>query len=165
VPAYASVVVQFDPVHLAPVAAEAAVRRLAKALDQVPVEPGRVIEIPMHYDGPDLLETAERSNLSIDDLIGLHSGREYHAFFIGFLPGFAYCGVLDPRIVAPRLSRPRERVPAGSVAVADGQTSVYPFASPGGWRLIGRTDVRVFDSTRDPPALIRPGDRVRFVAR
>jgi len=165
VPAYASVVVQFDPVHLAPVAAEAAVRRLAKALDQVPVEPGRVIEIPTHYDGPDLLETAERSNLSIDDLIGLHSGREYHAFFIGFLPGFAYCGVLDPRIVAPRLSRPRERVPAGSVAVADGQTSVYPFASPGGWRLIGRTDVRVFDSTRDPPALIRPGDRVRFVAR
>ena len=164
-PAYASVVVQFDPVHLAPVAAEAAVRRLAKALDQVPVEPGRVIEIPTHYDGPDLLETAERSNLSIDDLIGLHSGREYHAFFIGFLPGFAYCGVLDPRIVAPRLSRPRERVPAGSVAVADGQTSVYPFASPGGWRLIGRTDVRVFDSTRDPPALIRPGDRVRFVAR
>ena len=164
-PAYASVVVQFDPVHLAPVAAEATVRRLAKALDQVPVEPGRVIEIPTHYDGPDLLETAERSNLSIDDLIGLHSGREYHAFFIGFLPGFAYCGVLDPRIVAPRLSRPRERVPAGSVAVADGQTSVYPFASPGGWRLIGRTDVRVFDSTRDPPALIRPGDRVRFVAR
>ena len=161
-PAYASVVVQFDPVHLAPVAAEAAVRRLAKALDQVPVEPGRVIEIPIHYDGPDLLE---RSNLSIDDLIGLHSGREYHAFFIGFLPGFAYCGVLDPRILAPRLSRPRERVPAGSVAVADGQTSVYPFASPGGWRLIGRTDVRVFDSTRDPPALIRPGDRVRFVAR
>jgi inhibitor of KinA len=165
VPAYASVVVQFDPVHLAPVAAEAAVRRMAKALDQVPVERGRVIEIPTHYDGPDLLETAERSNLSIDDLIDLHSGREYHAFFIGFLPGFAYCGVLDPRIVAPRLSRPRERVPAGSVAVADGQTSVYPFDSPGGWRLIGRTDVRVFDTRRDPPALIRPGDRVRFLAR
>ena len=96
--------------------------------------------------------------------VALHSGRTYRAFFLGFLPGFAYCGVLDPRIVAPRLVRPRERVPAGSVAIADGQTSVYPFDSPGGWRLIGRTDARVFDSTREPPALIRPGDRVRFVA-
>jgi len=89
----------------------------------------------------------------------------YRAFFLGFLPGFAYCGVVDPRIVAPRLVRPRERVPAGSVAVADGQTSIYPFDSPGGWRLIGRTDVRIFEGTREPPALIRPGDRVRFVAR
>ena len=158
-------VVRFDPLRLAPAAAEATVLRLAKTLDRVPVEPGPQIEIPTHYDGPDLLETAERSKLSVDDLIGLHTGREYRAFFLGFLPGFAYCGVLDARIVAPRLPRPRERVPAGSVAVADGQTSVYPFDSPGGWRLIGRTDVRVFDSTRDPPVLIRPGDRVRFVAR
>jgi KipI family sensor histidine kinase inhibitor len=94
----------------------------------------------------------------------MHSGREYRAFFVGFLPGFAYCGVLDPRIVAPRLERPRERVPAGSVAIADGQTSVYPLDSPGGWRLIGRTELRVFDAAREPPLLIRPGDRVRFVA-
>jgi KipI family sensor histidine kinase inhibitor len=150
---------------LAPADAENKVMRLAEALDRVPIEGGRAVEIPTHYDGPDLAETAERSKLSVDDLIGLHSGREYRAFFLGFLPGFAYCGVLDPRIVAPRLVRPRERVPAGSVAVADGQTSVYPFDSPGGWRLIGRTDVRVFDSGRDPPVLIGPGDRVRFVAR
>jgi inhibitor of KinA len=139
--------------------------RLARGLARVETEGGRVVEIPTWYDGPDLVETAERSKVSVDDLIGLHSGREYRAFFLGFLPGFAYCGVLDPRIVAPRLPRPRERVPAGSVAVADGQTSVYPFESPGGWRLIGRTDVTVFDSTRDPPVLIRAGDRVRFVAR
>ena len=165
IPAYASVVVRFDPLRLAPAAAEATVLRLAKTRSRVPVEPGPLIEIPTHYDGPDLLETAERSKLSVDDLIGLHTGREYRAFFLGFLPGFAYCGVLDARIVAPRLPRPRERIPAGSVAVADGQTSVYPFDSPGGWRLIGRTDVRVFDSMRDPPVLIRPGDRVRFVAR
>lgn len=139
--------------------------RLAETLEQVDIQGGRVVEIPTYYDGPDLVETAERSTLSVDDVIALHSGREYRAFFLGFLPGFAYCGVLDPRIVAPRLVRPRERVPAGSVAVADGQTSVYPFESPGGWRLIGRTEVRVFDSAREPPVLIRPGDRVRFIAR
>ena len=165
VPAYASVVVRFDPLRLAPAAAEAAVLRLAKIRDRVSPNPGRVIEIPTYYDGPDLVETAELSRLAVDALIALHSGREYRAFFLGFLPGFAYCGVLDPRLVAPRLVRPRERVPAGAVAIADGQTSIYPFDSPGGWRLIGRTDLRVFDATRDPAALIEPGDRVRFVAR
>jgi inhibitor of KinA len=129
------------------------------------MEAGRVVEIPTYYDGPDLVETAERSKLSVDELVKLHTGREYRAFFLGFLPGFAYCGVLDPRILAPRLLRPRERVPARSVAVADGQTSIYPFDSPGGWRLIGRTDVRMFDKAKDAPAFIRPGDRVRFIAR
>lgn len=156
---------RFDPLRLAPADAERKVAELVSALDRVAVEGGRLVEIPTHYDGPDLAETAERSKLSVNELIGVHAGREYSAFFLGFLPGFAYCGLLDPRIVAPRLTRPRERVPAGSVAIADGQTSVYPFDSPGGWRLIGRTEVRVFDSTREPPVLIRPGDRVRFVAR
>jgi inhibitor of KinA len=165
VPAYASVVVRFDPLRLAPIEAEVRVKKLANSADPAASDAGRVVEIPTHYDGPDLLETAERSKLSVDELVKLHTGREYRAFFLGFLPGFAYCGLLDPRIVAPRLVRPRERVPAGSVAVADGQTSVYPFDSPGGWRLIGRTDVRMFDKTKDPPVLIRPGDRVRFIAR
>jgi KipI family sensor histidine kinase inhibitor len=158
-------VIRFDPLRLVPAAAETTVLRLAKTLEHPPIETDREIEIPTQYDGPDLFETAERSSLSVEELIAVHSGREYRAFFLGFLPGFAYCGVLDPRVVAPRLVRPRERVPAGSVAIADGQTSIYPFDSPGGWRLIGRTDVRVFDSTRDSPALIRPGDRVRFIAR
>jgi KipI family sensor histidine kinase inhibitor len=164
VPAYASVVVRFDPLRIAPADAEREVVRLARAERRTSIEGGREIEVPTRYDGPDLSETAERSKLSVEELIALHSGRVYRAFFLGFLPGFAYCGVLDPRIVAPRLVRPRERVPAGSVAIADGQTSVYPFDSPGGWRLIGRTDLRIFDSTRETPALIRPGDRVRFVA-
>jgi len=165
VPAYASVVVRFDPLRIAPADAEREVMRLAKAESRLTIQGGRDVEIPTHYDGPDLLETADRSKLSVNELVALHSGRIYRAFFLGFLPGFAYCGVLDPRIVAPRLVRPRERVPAGSVAIADGQTSIYPFDSPGGWRLIGRTDVSVFDSARETPALIRPGDRVRFVAR
>lgn len=137
--------------------------RLAKTQGRL-IESPREVEIPTHYDGPDLLDTAERSKLSVAELVALHSGRVYRAFFLGFLPGFAYCGVLDPGIVAPRLVRPRERVPAGSVAIADGQTAVYPFDSPGGWRLIGQTELRVFDAASEPPALIRPGDRVRFVA-
>ena len=100
--------------------------------------------------------------MSVDDLVSLHVAREYRAFFVGFMPGFAYCGTLDARIVAPRLERPRERVPAGSVAIADGQTAVYPLDSPGGWRLLGRTAAVMFDPTRDPPILVRAGDRVRF---
>lgn len=156
---------RFDPLRLAAADVEDKVMRLARALTRVELGDGRLVEIPTRYDGPDLAETAEHSKVSVDELIRLHSGRVYRAFFLGFLPGFAYCGVLDPRIVAPRLPRPRERVPAGSVAVADGQTSVYPFESPGGWRLIGHTDVSVFDSTRIPPVLIRAGDRVRFVVR
>ena len=164
VPAYASVVVRFDPLRLAPADAEREVMRLAMVPGGASIEGVREVEIPTRYEGPDLLETAERSKLSVAELVALHSGRIYRAFFLGFLPGFAYCGVLDPRIVAPRLVRPRERVPAGSVAIADGQTSIYPFDSPGGWRLIGRTDVRVFDGAKEPPVLIRPGDRVRFVA-
>jgi inhibitor of KinA len=158
------VVVRFDPLRLTPAAAEREAVRLARGLGQTPVALGHEVEIPTWYDGPDVAETAARSKLSVDELVALHSGREYRAFFVGFLPGFAYCGVLDPRIIAPRLERPRERVPAGSVAIADGQTSVYPLDSPGGWRLIGHTEVRVFDPARTPPVLIRPGDRVRFVA-
>jgi inhibitor of KinA len=156
--------VRFDALRVAPADAEQEVMRLAKTHGRVAFEDGREVEIPTHYDGPDLVETAERSSLTVEELVALHSNRVYRAFFLGFLPGFAYCGVLDSRIVAPRLVRPRERVPAGSVAIADGQTSVYPFDSPGGWRLIGRTDLGVFDGAKDPPALIRPGDRVRFVA-
>jgi KipI family sensor histidine kinase inhibitor len=164
IPAYASVVLLFDPVHMSwPDAA-----REAKALAAAPPRPaaasaGRLIEIPTAYDGPDLAETAARSNLSPAELVALHSGREYRAFFLGFMPGLAYSGMLDPRIDAPRLASPRPRVPAGSVGVANGQTVVYPVDSPGGWRLIGRTELAVFDAARDPAALIRPGDRLRFV--
>jgi KipI family sensor histidine kinase inhibitor len=123
-----------------------------------------VVEIPTRYDGPDLEEVARLSGLTRDQVIEAHTSREHRAYFLGFMPGFAYCARLDERVVAPRLPTPRTHVPAGSVAIADGQTAVYPFASPGGWRLIGSTDLVIFDPERDPPALIRPGDRVRFRA-
>lgn len=166
VPAYASALLRFDPLKTAPADAEKLAQTML-ARGQFMLIPGgkvrRLVEIPTTYDGPDLAETAERSRMSVDELVALHTSREYTAYFLGFLPGTAYCGRLDPRIVAPRLERPRERVPAGSVAVADGQTIVYPLASPGGWRLIGRTDLAMFDPTAAEPVRIRAGDRVRFV--
>jgi KipI family sensor histidine kinase inhibitor len=166
VPAYASVVLRFDPLRIEPTQAEKLAAELLvrgeSVLDAV-AEPRRLVEIPTTYDGPDLAETAERSRLSVDELVALHAKREYTAYFLGFMPGFAYCGRLDPKILSSRLERPRERVPAGSVAIADGQTGVYPFASPGGWRLIGRTALPMFDPSAAEPVLIRAGDRVRFV--
>jgi inhibitor of KinA len=144
------------------VGAERAAADLATRAVPAGRRPDRTIEIPTVYDGPDLADTAARSRMSVDDLVSLHVAREYRAFFVGFMPGFAYCGTLDPRVIAPRLERPRERVPAGSVAIADGQTAVYPLDSPGGWRLIGRTQAVMFDPTRDAPILVRAGDRVRF---
>ncbi|HEV8229810.1 MAG TPA: carboxyltransferase domain-containing protein [Candidatus Limnocylindria bacterium] len=167
VPAYASALLHFDPLRISPAEAEQAAHAIVArgpAHATAGAKP-RVTLIPTTYDGPDLADTAERSGLSVEKLISLHAGREYTAYFLGFLPGFAYCGRLDERIVAPRLERPRERVPAGSVAVADGQTAIYPLASPGGWRLIGRTDVAVFDASAAEPNRIRAGDRVRFVPR
>lgn len=166
VPAYASVLLRFDPLVLSPEAAVARARQIAETQPEVAMpQTGRLIEVETRYDGPDLAAVATLSGLTPDDLVALHAGREYTAFFLGFMPGFAYCGTLDPRIVAPRLKTPRVRVPAGSVAIADGQTAVYPFDSPGGWQIIGRTEVRPFDAAADPPALIVAGDRVRFVAR
>ena len=165
VPAYASIVLRFDPLRLDPARAGSEAKRVALATPSVAGEPDRSIEIPTCYDGPDLADTAARSAMSAEELVAIHTAPEYRVFFLGFVPGFAYCGPLDTRIVAPRLERPRERVPAGAVAIADGQTAVYPLDSPGGWRLIGRTELALFDPRRDPPALLRPGDRVRFRAR
>lgn len=164
VPAYASVLVRFDPLRIVPSEAARRARSLAATVQQVPGRAtGRVIEVPTRYDGPDLAAVAALSGVTTERLVALHAGRDYTAFFLGFMPGFAYCGMLDPGIVAPRLEAPRVRVRAGSVAIADGQTAVYPFDSPGGWRIIGHTELRPFDASADPPALIVAGDRVRFV--
>jgi KipI family sensor histidine kinase inhibitor len=161
IPTYASVLLRFDPLALDPLAAEDAARAILDARGSFGA--GRTVEIPTRYDGPDLEEVARLSGLSTREVIAAHTSRDPLAYLLGFMPGFAYCGALDPRIVAPRLASPRTRVPAGSVAVVDGQTAVYPVGSPGGWRLLGTTDVVVFDPRREEPALIRPGDRVRFI--
>lgn len=163
VPTYASVLLRFDPLVLDPRTAEEAARGILDAPAAFPA--GRAVEIPTRYDGPDLEDVARLSGISPREVIAAHTSREHLAYFLGFMPGFAYCGGLDPRIVAPRLPSPRTHVSAGSVAVVDGQTAVYPIGSPGGWRLIGTTDLVMFDPGRGPPTLIRPGDKVRFVQR
>jgi KipI family sensor histidine kinase inhibitor len=124
-----------------------------------------VVEIPVTYggdDGPDLAEVADACGLSAAEVCERHAAAEYVVCFVGFLPGFPYLGLLDPALRVPRRRTPRPRVPAGSVAIAGEYTGVYPWASPGGWHLIGRTDVTLFDLDADPPARLAPGNRVRF---
>jgi KipI family sensor histidine kinase inhibitor len=125
-------------------------------------EPGRTIEIPVRYDGPDLDDVAQLVNLSPEEVVARHAAAEYVVAFLGFAPGFAYLLGGDERLEVPRLAVPRERVPAGSVAVAGPYSGVYPRESPGGWRLLGHTSLPLFDVERTPPALLACGDRVRF---
>lgn len=127
--------------------------------------PGPLVEVPVTYDGDDLDEVAALTGLTTAEVIRRHSAATYAAAFGGFAPGFAYLTGLDPRLHVPRRDSPRTRVPAGSVAIAGEWAAVYPRASPGGWRLLGRTDLALFDPDRDPPALLAPGTRVRFVQR
>ena len=168
VPAAASVLVPFDPRMAGTDDVEA---RLAAALTDVsaagdPQPDAPVHELGVHYggdDGPDLESVAEEIGRSPADVIALHAATTYEVLFLGFAPGFAYLGEIAAPLVVPRLATPRPRVPAGSVAIAGAMTAVYPQASAGGWRLLGRTDVRLFDPGATPPARLRPGDRVRFV--
>ena len=127
-------------------------------------ETSRNHQIPVTYDGPDLDVVAMSLGLSTEDVIGRHLAPTYTVDLIGFVPGWAYLGELDPALHLPRRAQPRPRVPAGSVAIAGNQTGVYPLVTPGGWHIIGHTDTVMFDPARDPPAILRPGDKVRFVA-
>lgn len=125
----------------------------------------RVHEIAVRYDGADLAEIAAATGLTVDDVVRRHAGALYRVAFVGFQPGFAYLAGLARELQVPRRATPRPRVPAGSVAIGGEWTGVYPLATPGGWNLLGTTEVALFDARRDPPALLQPGDAVRFVAR
>lgn len=173
VPGANTLMVPVDPVEPG---VEAAMERLSGMLagwrqpdrDEGPDESAPLLEIPVSYggpEGPDLAEVARAIGLTPSEVIELHAGTVYTVAFSGFIPGFAYLGPLSPRLVIPRRDTPRARVPAGSVAIGGSQTAVYPLESPGGWWLIGRTKIPVWDPMRTPPALIRPGVRVRFVSR
>jgi KipI family sensor histidine kinase inhibitor len=120
------------------------------------------VRIPVRYDGPDLELAAHTADLSVAELVELHSTADYTVAFTGFAPGFGYLIGLPAQLVQARLDRPRTAVPAGSVGIAGEFTGVYPRSSPGGWRLLGRTELALFDPQREPPALLVPGDRVRF---
>ena len=126
---------------------------------------GRDIDIPVVYggvDGPDLEVIARHTGLSAADVVECHSAGKYVVYFIGFMPGFAYMGGLAHELATPRRQEPRLSIPAGSVGIGGEQTGIYPLASPGGWQLLGRTSVPLFDPTKNEPSLLRPGDRVRF---
>ena len=140
---------------------DAAVRALAEPL---PTGAAKTVEIPVRYDGADLADVARLARLTEDEVVARHTAPTYTVAFLGFAPGFAYLVGGDPALAVPRLDDPRRHVPAGSVAVAGPYSGVYPRASPGGWRLLGRTDVVLFDPARRDPALLEAGDRVRFVA-
>ena len=125
---------------------------------------GDLVEVPTTYDGEDLEDVARRWDMTRDEVVATHTGTELVVAFCGFAPGFPYCTGLPGRLSVPRLDSPRTRVPAGAVGLAGPFTGIYPTASPGGWRLIGRTDLVLWDEDRDPPATLVPGTRVRFVA-
>jgi KipI family sensor histidine kinase inhibitor len=123
----------------------------------------QVVQIPVHYDGPDLEEVARLTRLSVQEVIATHTGTDWRVAFCGFAPGFAYLSWGDPRLAVPRRREPRTSVPAGSVALAGEFSAIYPRSSPGGWQLIGHTDTGVFDISAEPPALLQPGVGVRFI--
>ena len=167
VPAFASVALHYDPAHASFDDIATAVTPLLVLLDAERLPLVRVLEIPVCYGGtygPDLEDVARERGLSSDDVVRMHAAPEYLVHMIGFAPGFPYLGGLDERIATPRRATPRARVPASSVGIGGSQTGVYPIETPGGWHLIGRTPIRLFDAQRAPAALLRAGDHVRFRA-
>lgn len=165
-PAFASVLIDFDPRRWSHGAVEDVVRKRLSESEGVRAAETRTIEIPVRYGGefgPDLEDVARHTGLAPDEVVRLHSGGCYLVYFVGFSPGFPYLGGMPPELATPRLPAPRKRVPAGSIAIGGSQTGVYPVESPGGWRIIGRTALRLFDPQAVPPALLRAGDSVRFV--
>lgn len=166
VPAIASLLVVFDPLHNSHAALETYLRTLLAAPASPSAAHGRVVPIPVRYGGdagPDLDEAAAALGLTPDALIDLHTAAPYRVMMIGFAPGYPYIGPLPAALHLPRRSTPRSAVPAGSVAIAAGLSGIYPARLPGGWHLIGRTATRLFDPVADPPSLLLPGDYVHFV--
>jgi KipI family sensor histidine kinase inhibitor len=175
IPGAASLLVPVDPLEPGAVAAAARLLSIVAEADVEakvgPVDSGaafdadaEVLEIPTRYDGPDLDAVAGMTGLSAIDIAARHAATTYTTLFLGFVPGFGYLGPLPAELTLPRRPVPRTHVPAGSVAIGGAQTAVYPIDSPGGWWLIGRTELVLWDPAREPPALLRPGGLVRFVA-
>jgi inhibitor of KinA len=162
VPAYASVLCYYDADVTDAARLENSIRQLEGRVD-APVSFGPVIDVPTRYDGPDLADVALKTNLTPAGVVDAHAAREYLVYCVGFAPGFTYCGALPDQLAVPRLASPRLRVSAGSIGIAGRQTGIYAVESPGGWNLIGRTALRLFDPAADPPARFKPGDRLRFI--
>lgn len=166
VPAYSSLLVYYDPTETTYEKLFFRLRALEEKLGEFTfTSPKRTIEVPVAYGGtygPDLPYVARSHNLQKKEVIRLHSETEYSVYMIGFVAGFPYLGRLAEEIATPRLKKPRLRVPAGSVGIAEKQSGIYPYESPGGWRIIGWTPLKLFSPNKNPPALMQPGDKVQF---
>jgi len=165
VPAYCTVTVHYEPEKILYGDLIKRLEEILSSLSDAEIPPATVWELPVLYggeEGPDLSFVAEHNGLDPKEVIRIHSEPEYLVYMLGFSPGFPYLGGMSPEISAPRLSAPRLEIPAGSVGIAGQQTGVYPLASPGGWQLIGRTPVRLYDAKREEPVLVKAGDYVKF---
>ncbi len=165
IPSYASILVIYNMLRCDHLSAQQRARVALEQFEEQATSDSRLVTLPVYYGsdvGPELESIARQSAMTADEVIALHSGTEYRVYAIGFAPGFAYLGQVDKRIAAPRLATPRQSVPRGAVAIADQQTAVYPAVSPGGWNLIGRCPVRMFDPSAEPTMPVSVGDRVCF---
>ena len=166
VPTYRSLLVSYNPLKIKYKDLCSKLREYEENLGDSGSEPAKVVEIPTIYGGeygPDLEFVAQHNNLSVDEVIEIHSSRNYLIYMLGFTPGFPYLGGMSEKIETPRLKTPRTKIPGGSVGIAGKQTGIYPIDSPGGWQLIGRTPVKLYDPFAEPPVLLNAGDYVRFV--
>ena len=164
VPTFRSLLVHYDPLATSRADLERAIAGLLDRVEEARTD-ARLWRVPVCYEGefaPDLAEVARQTGLTPSAVINLHSDVRYHVYLLGFLPGFPYMGDLPPRLALPRRADPRLRVPAGSISIATALTAIYPYESPGGWRLIGATPIRFFDPARNPPSLLAAGDAVLF---
>lgn len=166
IPTYRSLLILYDPLQISYSKLRDELQEMALLIDNEKSPEIRIVEVPVAYGGeygPDLDDVAEYSKCSPEEVISIHTSRDYLIYMLGFTPGFAYMGGMDERIATPRLSQPRTKIPAGSAGIAGSQTGIYPIDSPGGWRLIGRTPLKLYNPLADPPVLLKAGDYVRFI--
>ena len=164
-PTYNSLIIDYDPVKTERLTLKDKISILIQNFEFKSSYSEELFQVDVNYGGKygeDLKSISDLLNISEKEIIKIHSSTIYHVYMIGFSPGFPYLGGLDKRLVCPRLDSPRQEVPAGSVGIADQQTGIYPFKSSGGWRLIGKTDEKLFDYNLDPPSIIRPGAKLKF---
>ena len=166
IPTYRSILITYNPTKISFKDLKENIKNMEKNLSKVELPAPRTIEIPVVYGGeygPDIEFVAKHNGLTVEEVIDIHSKGKYLIYMIGFTPGFPFLGGLSEKLFTPRLETPRVKVPAGSVGIANNQTGIYPIDSPGGWRLIGRTPIKLYDPSKDPPVILSPGDFIRFV--